>query len=395
MSINEADVKKISGALGEQAFFTELRAQALKESLHLPEQTLKYGQGITSSPGDEKKAAFEEGAVRYNFSPKNGAQIFSWSEAMKNEETSGLLKKYFIPENVPVLKNRYFAESLAAFGSGLAVVIPNGAKDVIVEVSSMVEKSGADFVFIIAKSGSSSHIFETIGNTDPYFFGRTFFVVAEEGSHVEITSIQGMVAESVFFENRFSYIARGGHVKWYDIHAGGGFVKTDTEDFLRGEGAQSHSRNISLCANQLLDIYNASHHVSSYTTSHISARGIAGSGSKIIYRGLVDVPKGVSGVVGRQEGRFLIVSTGAEIDAIPGLDIANNEVISSHALSISHLKDENFFFPALRGVPPYRAQAMLLTGFLTKPLNELPETFGKEVEFFVSKKLATPLFRMD
>jgi|GEM_PF-2868056 len=393
MSIKETDVKNISEALGEQAFFGAFRVQALLEAEHLPERTLKYGLGIFSSVPEEKRT-WNRGAVEYENSVSGNVRVLSWEEAMKDGEACALLQKYFTPDNLPVLKNRHFAESLAAFGGG-RVIVAEDSLESSVELVSSLEKDGADLVFIVAKKGSSLRVFETLTNKKEFFFGRTLFAVAEEGAQIDIVRVQELSSGSELFESRSSFVARGGKMNWYDVHSGGGFVKTDTEDFLREEGAESTSKNISLSANQSLDIYSVSHHIAPHTTSHLSARGIAGAGAKIVYRGLVDVPKGVRGAVGRQEGKFFIVSPGAEIDAIPALDVANNEVVSSHAVSITHLREEDLFFPALRGIPPYRAQAMMLSGFLTKGLeNLLPKEYDA-VGASVNRKLSSLLFRLD
>ncbi|MBI2120190.1 MAG: SufD family Fe-S cluster assembly protein [Parcubacteria group bacterium] len=384
-------IEKISENLNEPAFIRKMRLEALKEAGHLPRHELRYGLGIFGSPsilsaGNVQSTDFETNAVRYEFTQTDGVQVIPWEEAMQNKRGLTSLEKYCTPESFPVLKNYYFAAALAGFTSGLVIVVNEDMKTSF-SFESIIEKSGADFILVIAKTGSSLRIIDALRGETP-LFARTMYVVAEEGASVEILSSQNLSHESALFLNKFSGIARGGKVSWLDAHFGGGFVKSDIEDFLLGEGAESEIRNITLAGNQNFDFYNASHHKAPHTTSRIFARGIAGGGGKVIYRGLVDIGEQCPGSRGTQAGKFLIASSGAEIDAIPSLDIRSREVSSSHALSISHLKDQDFFYSSLRGIPPYRAQAMLFEGFLSHEIGD------DAILSLIRKKLSSTIYEI-
>jgi Fe-S cluster assembly scaffold protein SufB len=376
-------IKKISENLNESDFVCKMRIEAMKEAGHLPRHELQYGLGIFSRAGENTQdVVFEAGAVKYDFQTTDGVQILSWEDAQELPS----LKKYFTPERFPVLKNYYFASALAGFSSGLVIIVNEG-KNTAVFLESAIARNVADFIFVVAKNGSSLRIVDTL-ESESVLFGRTMYVVAEENANVEVLILQNAPHESSLFLNKFSAIERGGKVSWVDAHFGGGFVKSDIEDFLLGEGAESLIRNITLAGNQNFDFYNASHHKARHTTSHISARGIAGGGGKIIYRGLVDIDENCPGSRGNQVGRFLLASSGAEIDAIPSLDIRSQEVTSSHAFSINHLQDSDFFYPALRGVEPYRAQAMLFEGFLSHDI------INENILSLIRKKLSSQIYEI-
>lgn len=369
--------------MNEPAFIRKIRLDAVKEAGHLPRHELQYGLGIFARAGEGvHNALFETNPVKYEFSRANGVQVLLWKDA----QGLPLLEKYFVPERFPVLKNYYFASALASFGSWLVIIAEEGA-DATLSLKSIVQKNGADFVFVVAKNRASLRIIDTL-ESESALFGRTMYVIAEENASVEVLSSQNLPHESSLFLNKFSAIEHEGKVSWLDAHFGGGFVKSDIEDFLLGEGAESLIRNITLAGNQNFDFYNASHHRAPHTTSHISARGIAGGGGKIIYRGMVDIGENCPGSRGNQVGRFLLASSGAEIDAIPSLDIRSPEVTSSHAFSINHLKDSDFFYPALRGVEPYRAQAMLFEGFLSHDI------IDESILGLIRKKLSSQIYEI-
>lgn len=385
--LSESAVRDISADFGEPHFIQKMRLEAFHEAGHLPRHELRYGLGIFAKTSDVQNSAFETSAASYEFSQSEGVQVLSWREALKSKQGLTLLEKYFTPERFPVLKNYYFASALAGFSSGLVIMADDGV-NACVSLESVLEKNGADFVFVVGGKNSSLRILDTLHGENDTIFCRTFFAVAQEGAKVEIVSTENISHEGSFFANKFSAIERGGRVSWLDAHFGGGFVKSDVEAFLLGEGAESEIRSLSLAGNERFDLYNASHHKAPHTSSRIFARGIAGGGGRVIYRGLVDIEKDCSGSRGTQAGKFLIASSGAEIDAIPSLDIRSQEVSSSHALSVSHLKDRDFFYPSLRGIAPYRASAMLLEGFLSHDI------IDENILSLIRKKLSSQIYEI-
>ncbi len=387
-------ITKLSQSFGEPEAMQKIRLDAWKEAGHLPRHELRYGLEISigALPNLEDVVP-EKDVVSYKFSENAGHLILSWADAMKDSEIVQLLTKHFTPEHSPVLKNYYFAKALASFTTGIVIVANENAEMSQIDLTTTIEKSGADFVFVMAKRGTTLQLCDTVQSSElDIVFGRTFFVVVEEGARVEIMSIQEASNETTFFANKFSIVERGGSIEWFDFHFGGKLVKSDIEDFLLEEGATSSIRNISLCAGERFDFYNASHHIAPRTVSNISARGIAGTGAKVIYRGLVSIEKNCPGSSGKQEGRFLLAGIGAEIDAIPSLDIQSPEVSCSHALSINHLKDEEFFYPALRGIEPYRAQSLLFSGFLSKGFDGISEEHDLKIRDIIYKKLRSRIF---
>ena len=345
-----------------------------KESLNR-----SYGLGIFSTT-TKLEQTFEENAVRYEYEEKTGLLISKW----KGEKPSAELR---FPDG-------YFERSLENVGGGMVITAKSGS-DESFEFSSIVEKSGSDIIFIIAEENSHLHIFETIIGENPVFFGRNLFVSVGKGASITFANTVSFSAESVFLSYHSARVSENGKMEWHNLRSGAEMTRSLTEDILAGKEAESSVYDMSLCSEGNFDVYNITHHKADNTTSHILARGIAGGGGKIVYRALSDIGEGVSGATSRQDGRFLIASSGAEVDAIPSLDIGSSESSSSHALSISHLRDTDYFYPALRGINPYRAQAMLLSGFLSKPLEKLPPKWQTAFLDPINKKLSSPMYRFD
>ncbi len=243
-------------------------------------------------------------------------------------------------------------------------------------------------VFVHAKKGSSARIVET-GVGDSGEIHKTFFVLAEEGSSVEMISLQNFSRSTSVFWNKFSHVLRNASVSWLEVHTGGATVHSSVEDFLVEEGASATIQNISLSGDQEFHFSNSARHLAPHTRSRISARGVLGGKTKTSYRGMVYIGEGMAEADGMQEGKFLLAAPDAEIDALPSLDIGSPYARSSHALSISHLNEMSFFYPGLRGVEPYISQAMLFEGFL---LAGISEESREAVQKNIREKLNSPVY---
>lgn len=338
-----------------------------------------YGLGIFAT-APKSVQTFEENAVRYEYENKSEARVSQWN----GEKPPCELK----------FADEYFKQSLENIGGGLVIVAEKG-KDASFEFSSIIEKNGSDLIFIIAEDHSVLRIFETTASENLVFFGRNVFVSVGNGASVTFAGMAHLSAESVFLSHHASHISENGKMEWCNLHSGAEMTRSVTEDILAGKEAESFVSDLSLCSEGNFDILNTAYHRADNTTSHIFARGIAGGGGKIVYRALSDIGENISGATSRQDGRFLIASSGAEIDAIPSLDIGSSESSSSHALSISHLRDSDYFYPALRGITPYRAQALLLSGFLLKLTEKLPQKWQTALLDPINKKLSSPMYHFD
>lgn len=150
---------------------------------------------------------------------------------------------------------------------------------------------------------------------------------------------------------------------WSAIFSGEISIKSETENVLIGESAKGEIRE-GIIADGLAhyDIFSSEKHMADHTHSRIYAAGIGTGMSKTVYRGVIDMVEGVSKVDGGQEARFLLLSPKAEVDAIPSLDIASKDVLCTHKLSISHIRDADAFYPKLRGLSDTESRALFLEG---------------------------------
>ncbi len=141
-------------------------------------------------------------------------------------------------------------------------------------------------------------------------------------------------------------------------------AKCDIYVFLRGRGAKAKISGRYDISGGVLDLYHKVYHEAPNTVSEIITRGVLRGGAHVIYRSDIVMEKGLTGLSGIQDGKFLTLSKEAKVDAIPSLNIASNAVNCSHSLSITNITPEDLFYAGTRGLGEKEAGELLVSGFL-------------------------------
>jgi len=75
---------------------------------------------------------------------------------------------------------------------------------------------------------------------------------------------------------------------------------------------------------------------------------------------------------GFQTNRNLVLSEGAEVNALPGLEILADDVRCSHGASIGRLDEDELFYLQTRGIPRREAEQLVMEGFFGEIVERVP-----------------------
>jgi Fe-S cluster assembly protein SufD len=116
-------------------------------------------------------------------------------------------------------------------------------------------------------------------------------------------------------------------------------------------------------------------HVAPSCTSDLLYKGALKEASRAIYSGWVHIRPGATKSDAFQTNRNLVLSEHAKADAIPNLEIENNEVRCGHAASVGPVEDDTLFYLQSRGIPRKEAERLIVFGFFQEVLDRvaLPE----------------------
>ncbi|GEM_PF-2399341 len=395
---NTVNIKKISETHAEPEWLLHFRESEFERADELP-KVIKRGVGMTALFPEIEPDYLK--FAEYHVDATKGLEIYTWKEAMVQEEITPILKGIFESMFFPEAKDHFRAKAHALFTSGLVVYVqPNMKEDgTFIEekltLDTMMPKgSAADIVVVIVKEGAKFDFVTSVsGGEFGSVLARTFIVLAERDSHVRITEYNRIAEGAMVMHSSRGIIAGNANATWRELLSGDTLISSMKENLLIGGGAT---------ANVLQGIIGAGHgeydvdvsvrHMADDTHSTIRTAGVGDDFAKILYRGLIDMKEGVHKVAGAQEATFLMLSTDAKIDAIPSLDIASSDVSCTHKLSISHIKQGDMFYPKIRGFSDEESRGLFLEGHFADVFSgEENADIMLEIITLLIKKEAPPL----
>ncbi len=143
-----------------------------------------------------------------------------------------------------------------------------------------------------------------------------------------------------------------------------------------GDGSQIHDFRI------------FQHHEARDTRSDLLFKGAQDDASGSIYTGLIHIHPEGAGTNAFQTNRNIKLSEDAWAWSVPNLEIENNEVHCSHASTVSPVDDDQRFYLGARGVPPGRADRLIVAGFFQEVIDRMPVAAVRpELQRLIAAKL--------
>jgi len=179
-------------------------------------------------------------------------------------------------------------------------------------------------------------------------------------------------SSSVEFVRRSARLAKDAKLAWIDETSAQEFARASFVTRLEGEGASVEATSlIRGGGKKRFDVFHEIVHAAPRTTSDLRVGSVLSGDAKAIVRGLVRVEKDAPGCVSRQKEETLLLSDTAEIDAVPMLEIENQDVRCSHAATVGRIDAEKLFYLMSRGLDRSSAEAMLVDAFVEPYLAKL------------------------
>ena len=366
---NNATLREISEMLKEPEWLLSWRKLRQAEALTLP-HSIKHGISV-SALFPETEPDFTDKVV-YNVDATKGLEIYTWSEAVNQEEVVPIVKGLLESDFFPHAKDYFRAQALSQFSSGLVVYVQPTLKEdgtFVEEKLTLDTKVGgsasADVIIVIVKSGARFDLTTTThGGGMGSVHSRTLVVVSEQDTVVRITEHAPITPSAMLMRTSRAIVSGNASVTWRELYMYDILISSITDSLLIGASARTEIlQGVIGASHAEFDMDASARHIADDTHSRIRTAGIGLDSTRILYRGLIDMKEGVHKAVGAQEANFLALSKDATIDAIPSLDIASNDVVCSHKLSVTHLSDGDMFYPKLRGLSDTESRNLFIEAY--------------------------------
>ena len=226
-------------------------------------------------------------------------------------------------------------------------------------------KSEFDHTLIVLDEFSKLTLIEnSFGQNTAGYRSSAVEIFAKESSQINYSSVQEL-PDSVFnYSQKNAYLEKDASINWVVCDLGVKICKSDVTTWLNGEGSSAKKLTFFFgSGSQQFDLTLNVHHKAPYTRSDLVTRGALNQNAKALYRGLVKIHKEAPESNGFQKEDTLLLSEEAEANAVPNLEIDNNNVKCSHGTTIGQIDHEKLFYLMSRGLSEQKAKRKAVEAF--------------------------------
>ncbi|MFA6023646.1 MAG: SufD family Fe-S cluster assembly protein [Candidatus Gracilibacteria bacterium] len=231
---------------------------------------------------------------------------------------------------------------------------------------------------------------KTLKNQDVYTLPEADSVslVIEEGAEVWVECDRAQMDQKVAI-----HLKSGAHLRWMSAYAGKsektftleegaqldyfhhilGESEESTTIFLDGDESSVSSQTLFFGKNTDKQNLRVDHiHKGKNTRSLMISRGAVKDSAFGHFYGNIKMLPGCSGADASLQEHNLLLSKGSKIEAVPGLEIAHNEVQAAHSATLEKIDEEKLFYLQSRGLQAQEGLELLVEGFFWDALQKCP-----------------------
>lgn len=435
--INEAVVRQISSENQEPEWMLELRLKSLKifEEKSMPNwwpdlsdldlNSIYYfrrpeGAGNNKSwddvpenikntfeklgiPEAEKKALAGVGAqydsetVYHSLKEEiaNQGVIFDdMSHALKNPDYSEIIKKYF-SKSIPLSDHKFSALHYAVWSGWTFLYVPKGVKvsQPLQSYFRMNVKKWGQFehTLIIIEDEAEAHYIE--GCSAPKYDENSLHaggveIFVGKNATMRYSSVENWSLDTYNLNTKRAIVEESGYIEWVGWNMGSNTTMLYPCSVLKWDNSRADHLGIAFASTgQNQDTGAKVIHIGKNTSSSIVSKSISKGWGQSTYRGLIDIKKNATGSVTHIECDALLLDNESGSDTIPDIRCDNTDSIVAHEASAGKINEDDLFYLQSRGIGEEQAAAMIVNGFISPIIKELPLEYASEMNVLISMEM--------
>lgn len=236
------------------------------------------------------------------------------------------------------------------------------------------EASGASIDIVAAPNSTFSIALSLDSDADaPAFMGSTMRVFAGAGARVDITVYLTASDAVTCVEDSGFVLDKDARVSVRHVVLGGGFTATGLAADLRGDRSRIDVDTSYLASGtQQRDFNYIIRHRGRKTVSNMDANGVLTGTSKKCLRGTIDLIHGAKGAEGNERETVLLASKGVDNKTVPNILCDEDDVAGNHGATIGHVRPDQLFYAACRGLSQEQTEALFLSAKLEDAASQAP-----------------------
>ena len=197
-------------------------------------------------------------------------------------------------------------------------------------------------------------------------------LVAEEAARLEHFQVQQESLEA-FHTGRVEMLEeRNGYISTISLVFGAALTRNDVNITLDDEGCECALDGLfAVRGKQHVDHHTRIDHAKAHCNSHQLYKGVLDDSSRGVFNGKIIVRQDAQKTDAIQNNKNLLLSSKAEIDTKPQLEIDANDVRCTHGATIGQLDKDALFYLRARGVGADQARSLLVYAFAADLLERI------------------------
>ncbi|MCH9632866.1 MAG: FeS cluster assembly protein SufB [Chlamydiae bacterium] len=330
-----------------------------------------------------------------------GVVLCSISEAV--EKYPDLIEKY-LGTVVPIGDNYFSTLNSAVFTDGSFVYVPKGVR-CPVELSTYFrinDKESGQFERTLIIAEEDSYVSYLEGCTAPAYDNNQLHaavveLVAHKGAEIKYSTVQNWYAgdPETGKGGIYNFVTKRGEcrgdyskISWTQVEAGAAITWKYPSCILKGDHSVGEFYSVALTNGHMqADTGTKMIHVGKNTSSTIISKGISADQSHNSYRGLVRLMAKAENARNYTQCDSMLVGNKCSANTFPYIEAKNPTATVEHEASTSKMNEEQLFYLQSRGLSREDAIQMVVNGFCSDVIKELPLEFAQEAQKLLTLKL--------
>ena len=284
------------------------------------------------------------------------------------------------------------AAAYLRYAAGERIVVQAGPGQVVdaqVVVASVQGAFSAAAIDVVAGSDSTVNLSVVVRSRGDQsivaqgafagFTGTTMRVFAGAGAHVGIVRTQALDAGFVDVDDLGLFAAERAAITVSQTVLGASKTYTGLATDLRGDASRIDIATRYLGhADQAHDFNYIVRHHGQRTECELGANGVLAGRSSKTLRGTIDLIRGAKGAQGSENETVLLVDEGVRNLTVPVILCNEDDVAGNHGATIGHIRDEQMFYLASRGLSREMAERMFVSALMEQAAIDAPDDEARE-----------------
>lgn len=422
-------VSSFSKEMGEPAWLTDLRLDALAKSENLPmpkpDKTkidnwnfTQFDKHIVASEDytslnelpEEVKSLIDLEASEQNLyiQRNNRPTYLTIAKELQEKgviftdiftaarEHGDLLQKYLMTDAVKVDENRLTALHAALINGGAFLYVPKNIEIAEpIQAIYMHDNEQAtlfNHVIVVAEENSSVTYVENYISTIEHansIVNIVTEVIAKSNAKVQFGAVDTLAKGVTGYINRRGVAGRDARIEFALGLMNDGNTVYDNKTNLIGDGSYGDTKTVVVGrGDQTQNFTTSIVHFGKNSEGYILKHGVMKDSATSIFNGIGKIEHGATKANAEQTSRVLMLNEKARGDANPILLIDEDDVTAGHAASVGRVDPLQLYYLMSRGIPKAEAERLVIHGFLAPVVNELPiEGVKKQLVNVIERKV--------